>query len=359
MEAGRALRTTGEEFVLLTEELNKFGLALQLLDLEKALSGFTGQLDLLQRRFQLFDVDDPVKQLEELAKVFVKFSGLPADLKKEIEALDLSTAAGQARLKEILQFIFTQIESGAAGAIGLLGQLTLDEFLDAIAQLDSTLDAAIEDLPEGITKSFQVTRTITEVTGNRIVGTLITISIINQSILAVVKEILIEMGGTVPENVQAISFRAPAADLDLIEIEKQQLIVLEAILVALGGTLITEGVVEVGPESIPFVPDPGLADKPRLEPPTEAQVEAFTTSQSDRIVAALEDLDQQIVEDRLAEIVDALQGFGQELNVEFGDIIVNPPPGADVTETTVQEIMDELDRALFLRFQAQSRLRGQ
>lgn len=338
--AGRKIELTTEEIFALSAEINAFGKALQELDLAKALSSFTGQLDLLQRRFQLFDIDDPVKQLEELAKVFVQFSGLPAALKKEIESLDLSTAAGQARLKEILQFIFTQIESGAAGAIGLLGQLTLDEFLDAIAQLDSTLDAAIEDLPEGITKSFQVTRTITEVTGNRIVGTLITISIVNQSILAVVKEILIEMGGTVPENVQAISFRAPAADLDLIEIEKQQLVVLEAILVALGGTLITEGVVELGPESIPFVPDPGLADPPRLEPPTEAQFAAFTESQADRIVAAIDGLDQQV-------------------NLTFGDIVVNPPAGAVVSEATGDEVMEELDRRLFQRFQSESRLRGQ
>lgn len=248
---------------------------------EDAFKSFGTQLDLLRTKFDLFDesFEKPIDRLAALIDVLSDpaLDFLPEDIREQLKSFDISTPEGRAGLESFVQELFNQL---LAGDFGVLGRLTFAQFKDALGEVEGLLDEIAEDVEQqadsGETESAIIRKSITEVTGNRMVGVLTTIAIINQGILAIVKEILLEMGGTLPTDLQAITFRAPATQLDILEIEQQQLDRLVEIrdLIA-GGAISTTGAVPVSNADIPFVPvtqpvpaTPGLAPSVTINNPS-------------------------------------------------------------------------------------------
>ena len=159
------------------KELAQLLQAIQVTELTQFARDFTGQLQALRAEFELFDLDDPIKQLERLRDVFTSPQfGAPA-LTQALAGLDLSTAEGRAAAERRLQDLFNLLRLGKLDAAAL-GGLTPDEFLQALLDFENTIDqanAAAESAgTSGQTAGFAVQRTITEVTGSRIDGRLLT-----------------------------------------------------------------------------------------------------------------------------------------------------------------------------------------
>jgi TP901 family phage tail tape measure protein len=249
--------------IIATQEL--FGLQDRLAELElaEAVRTLAFQFSALNAEFEVFDITDPIDQLRRFHETTLEFGGLTGELAARFAALNFDTAAGRADARAFIQ---EQIRAAQAGSLTAqqLGQFTLESWLDFLLQTNDLLDQAMKEAEGagGETTAFQVRRTITETTGNRIVGTLTTISIINQLILATVREILLEMGGTLPTDVSAVSFRPIATELDILDIERQQLEVLQQIRdFWIFGTVpgimpptAAEVAAVTQPQNIPFVP---------------------------------------------------------------------------------------------------------
>jgi hypothetical protein len=140
-------------------------------ELTKFAQTFEGQMKSLSARFELFDITDPIAQLDALLKV-QREKGSTA-IANAFAGLDLSTAAGREAAERQLQGLFEQLNSAdklsTEQQAALFGGLTGDEFLQSLLEMKRLLDAAG---PAGQTEGFAVSRTITEVTGSRLAGIL-------------------------------------------------------------------------------------------------------------------------------------------------------------------------------------------
>ena len=251
---------------LAADEFNKLGQVIRDdLDLDlflKSLGEFANKIELLQAEFDIFDITEPEKQLRRYLEIADEFTDLPQNLQDQLDNIlsfdDLTTPEAQKAIDQFLKDAF--IAAPELFTTGALGRLRFDEWLDLLRSSDGFLDEIASNTEEGAdaagdTESAIIRKSITEVTGNRMVGVLTTIAIINQSILAIAKEILLEMGGTLPTDLQAITFRAPATQLDILEIEQQQLDALIAIRDLLaGGSFGGREFAAIDVKDIPFVP---------------------------------------------------------------------------------------------------------
>ena len=163
-----------ESFERLQEAINQ-------LDLKRLTEDFTGAMTLLQRRFAIFDVDDPIDRLQAMFDLLEQFGDLedgpdvprggPFDLGLPITGSE----AGRAALDEFIRNLFEQIEAGTFD-VARLGGLTLSEFLDLLGSMESLLDDIAEDeaagidADEGLTENFVRSTRITEVQGNELLN---------------------------------------------------------------------------------------------------------------------------------------------------------------------------------------------
>lgn len=144
--------------------------ALSAISIEQAFEGFAGQLNAMRIEMELMDQVDPQTRLEKLRELFLEFTNLPKFTKAFLRNADLTTAAGRAQFEQQLRDIFAGIRSGALG-VGALGQLNIDEFIQAILDMEKAvddLDGAVTDT--GQTQQIAVQRTVTEVTSLRLVS---------------------------------------------------------------------------------------------------------------------------------------------------------------------------------------------
>jgi hypothetical protein len=271
---GRKVQLTVEELKLLDAEIAAFAEGIREIDFQKAVNRLDFQLGLLTTEFDLFAdaFDNPIAKLNAMKKAVQGFGELSGDVGKAFDLLDFSSAEGRAQAREFIRQTFKDVQSGAIN-VNELGKFTVDSFLDFLLGIFDLLEEAADEVGDaGTTKSFQVTRTITEVTGNRMVGVLTTISIINQLILATVREILLEMGGTLPTEVAITTLRVPGTEMDILAVETQQLEVLQGILDAILGNVSgsiaapteEEVMAIVRPQDIPFTPHPVDPNPPRV-----------------------------------------------------------------------------------------------
>lgn len=161
-------RTFGITLNNTAESFRALGEAIAGLDLERLTESFTGALDLLQRRFAIFDVDKPVDRLVAILDIFEEFSEI--DLGKIVGLKDLDTEAGRAALEALIKTLFEEIEAGTFD-IARLGGLTLEQFLDLLGAMEETLDEIAADegvTDEGLTENFIRSTRITEVQGNEL-----------------------------------------------------------------------------------------------------------------------------------------------------------------------------------------------
>lgn len=146
--------------------------AIQQTELTQFAQTFEGQLEALASQFQLFDVTDPIEQLKLLAQVAKGFAGSPL-VDQILGGIDLSTPEGRAELERRIQDTFNRITGGTITP-GELGGLTPSQLLDLLTRLEGTMDQLVTGGDTGTSQQFQVERTITEVTGNRLASLLLT-----------------------------------------------------------------------------------------------------------------------------------------------------------------------------------------
>jgi hypothetical protein len=178
-------RITEQQMAFLQEVAASFGLTVDgsvesLRDLQEAIRGldlarltetFTGAMDLLQRRFAIFDIDKPVDRLVEMLGLLEEFGAFSL---AGFEGLpDATTEAGRAALEALIRAIFTDIEAGTFD-VSRLGGLTLEQLLDLLGEMEKLLDDLGEEggitTDEGLTENFVRTTRITEVQGSRLLA---------------------------------------------------------------------------------------------------------------------------------------------------------------------------------------------
>ena len=152
-----------EEAVQLQEALADRGL-------DTAFEGFGGQLDLLQLKFELFDITNPIKQLEMIQEVLRDVGNIDLDNiedDKVREALatlltgDLTTPEGQKAMDDAIRTIYEAIASGAL-TFGDLGGLTLPQLTDLLQTFEGTLDDLIGTASDGSENVSAINRITTE-----------------------------------------------------------------------------------------------------------------------------------------------------------------------------------------------------
>jgi TP901 family phage tail tape measure protein len=130
---------------------------------------FAGQIELLAREFELFDISDPIDQLRRLREIALGFGDSPL-IDALFGGLDLSTAEGRAALEERIRSLYRQLQAGTVTP-EQLGGLTPQQLLELLSQLEATMDRVAEGGEEqGRTAQFQVSREVTETTAGRLVS---------------------------------------------------------------------------------------------------------------------------------------------------------------------------------------------
>lgn len=143
-------------------------------------ASFAGQMEEFNAAIAVFpDLENPIKQFDEFRKALDRVKNGGGELSKILAGFDLSTAEGIAAAEKALQELFTKFQEGTLTAADL-GGLTPAEFVTAILKGLDIVHAAAEDAGAAGTGGFNVSRQITEVTGNRIAALLSTGNIFNE-----------------------------------------------------------------------------------------------------------------------------------------------------------------------------------
>jgi hypothetical protein len=149
-------------------ELKQLAEALASTELTRFAQTFAGQIDLLSREFELFDISDPIDQLQRLREIALGFADSPL-ITALFGGLDLSTPAGRAALEERIRDIYRQLQAGTLTP-EQIGGLTPQQLLELLSQLETTMDQVAEGIDQGRTAQFEVRREVTETTAGRLVS---------------------------------------------------------------------------------------------------------------------------------------------------------------------------------------------
>ena len=148
----------GLEFVASARGALDLLVALEQLSVSDLFASIAGQLDLMRRRFEIFDITDPVEQLTTTLAKFLEAADLGSAIENVLAGLDTSTAAGRQQLDDIIRMLFDQFEAGAI-TLSELGDLSATEFLDLLSQMEGLGDAV-----DGTTDGFRsLTRELSNV----------------------------------------------------------------------------------------------------------------------------------------------------------------------------------------------------
>jgi hypothetical protein len=153
------------------EDLDKLREAMAKAEITKFADTFSGQMAQMQAAINLFNVKDPVEQLRLFRKALDGIAGGGGALGKAIDAFDLSTAEGVEAAQKALQQLFEAMQAGTLTGADL-GGLTPQEFLDAIQRTMELIRTGGAATPG--TGGFNIDRTITQVTGERMQALLVT-----------------------------------------------------------------------------------------------------------------------------------------------------------------------------------------
>ncbi len=99
VEAGKQLGITFEDETKPSfEEIVRVAEALQQVKFERFLESFTGSLELLNREFELFDIEDPIEKIQRILDLFLEFTELDAKFAgadRFLRVLDLTSEEGR------------------------------------------------------------------------------------------------------------------------------------------------------------------------------------------------------------------------------------------------------------------------
>jgi TP901 family phage tail tape measure protein len=101
---------------------------------------YAGQLEKLNDEFAILDITDPVKQLQAFQKTL---NGLHVPALSALSQIDVSTEEGRAAAKREMQQLLAEFEKGIDRSA--LGDMTSDEFLQTLRDMDKYLEAAAEE----------------------------------------------------------------------------------------------------------------------------------------------------------------------------------------------------------------------
>ena len=128
-----------------------------------------GKLEIANRRIDLFDIEDPIKQIEEFVKVLEQSgTALSAEDLQRLRAGD----------EKLIQQLVEEIASrtgrfGGADPLGALGDFTAQDLIDLLSRIESIGDRIADGAGgPGATTSFQTFDQITRVEGNAIIAAL-------------------------------------------------------------------------------------------------------------------------------------------------------------------------------------------
>jgi hypothetical protein len=158
---------TGSGGKITLQDIDNLRKAMQASELTQFADTFTGQMQEMDAAIHLFDLTDPIKQLEQFRKAIDGIKGGGGILQRTIDAFDTSTAEGLAAAQEAIQKLFEQLQAGTLRPEDL-GGLTAQEFLDALLKESDLLKAAAAGSGPLGTGGFNVSQQITEVTGARL-----------------------------------------------------------------------------------------------------------------------------------------------------------------------------------------------
>jgi hypothetical protein len=191
---------TGAGGKITIDDINKLREAIKNSELNQFADDFTGQMQRLDAEVRIFSLTKPIQQFEEFRKVIASIghggAGALGDL---LKGIDLTTAAGIEAARKQVQDLFNQFSSLSGDSLAaFLGGLSPEDFVNAIERLTDLINAQASNGGVAGTGGFNVDRTITEVTGNRLEALLTTSTIFEQQIAANTGLIAQLLGGTVP-----------------------------------------------------------------------------------------------------------------------------------------------------------------
>jgi TP901 family phage tail tape measure protein len=125
-----------EQFI---DALNRFAF-------EDLFEGFRGQLRLIDLEFQLLDKDDPVERLQRATQAFNELADLPPEFQKRLDDIDFENLTPEELkdLEDILADLFFAVLEDP-NLIGALGDLSADDFIEAISELTDSVDELQEE----------------------------------------------------------------------------------------------------------------------------------------------------------------------------------------------------------------------
>jgi hypothetical protein len=160
---------TGTGGKITIDDLQQLFKALSSSELGQFADDFTGQMSKLDTQIKLFDLSKPIQQFEAFRKALQGVNGGAGALTNILSTFDLTTAQGIEAAKKAIQDLFNQLGSLSADQLpALLGGLTADEFRQALERLRDIVNAQAGSGGIAGTGGFNVSRTITETTGNRL-----------------------------------------------------------------------------------------------------------------------------------------------------------------------------------------------
>lgn len=122
--------------------------ALDTLDFKAFTDTFAGQLDRLNRSFDLFGVGDAKDKFAQFVALLTDPKVGAPSLFSALAGLDLSSAGGIADAKKMIQDLFTKAASGQLTSADLNG-MNLQQFLDALAALMGFVNDAAGTIDKG------------------------------------------------------------------------------------------------------------------------------------------------------------------------------------------------------------------
>lgn len=138
-----AAEAMGLEFENSASFYRAFAKGLQEIELTRFAETFSGQLDLLNRSFDVLGIEDPAEQFRKTIDLLTSdVFGSPA-IQQALAGIDLSTTEGIEQAREALRNVFKNFESLTPED---LGGLTPEQFLDALAQATGLATESLEKL---------------------------------------------------------------------------------------------------------------------------------------------------------------------------------------------------------------------
>jgi hypothetical protein len=188
-EFGLTLDGTAKSFALLQAAIEAASVKLA-----EFTDDFGGVTDWIQFQNRIFGDQGPLKNLQTfLQSVGRPGAGGSKGIANILNAGDPNTAEGRAAMRALIeQYASVMAAGGAQLGADILGGLSGDEFKNALLQIIEYLNAL--DSPAGSgptgTGGFSVSRTITEVTGDRIAGLLTAANAFQERIALAVESIV-------------------------------------------------------------------------------------------------------------------------------------------------------------------------